>query len=73
MGCSIPQYGDIPLHNAASKGSLEIASMLLDKGSHINVKNKVSLRNSFCHSDSVPCKKSQHLGNITAHNVLLKM
>ena len=55
MGCSIPQYGDIPLHNAATKGSLEIASMLLAKGSHISVKNKVSLRNSFCHSDSVPC------------------
>ena len=69
MGCSIPQYGDIPLHNAATKGSLEIASMLLAKGSHINVKNKVSLHNSFCHSDSVPCKKNHKTLVILRHTM----
>ena len=59
--------------------------MLLAKGSHINVKNKVSLWNSSCHSDSVlrvtgtkhifheSSRNSQNLGITRAHNVLLTM
>ena len=37
------QYGYIPLHNAAWRGSSEITSLLLAKGGQVDVKNKVRL------------------------------
>ncbi len=41
--CVVLQYGQTALHNAASRGHIEIATLLIDSGCDLNAPDKASI------------------------------
>jgi ankyrin repeat protein len=49
LSCNLcSQGGATPLHNAAARGHVEVAALLLDRGANIEAANEVSMVIAVC-------------------------